>query len=88
MDGAKILGWAPIIALIAPIIALIGVVVLASNGINANIDTLRIEAAADRSEAAADRRANQTAMDTFREEMLALAQRQARLEGQLFTNHQ
>ncbi len=34
-------------------------------------------------EAAADRRAHQSAMDTFRLEMLRLAERQARVEGQL-----
>jgi len=36
-----------------------------------------------RAEAAADRRASQAAMDTFRAEMLRLAERQSYVEGQI-----
>ena len=59
------------------------IVVLFGNGIHASIDAMRAEAATDRAEAAADRRARQAAMDTFRQEMRALAVRQAGAEGRL-----
>ena len=66
-------------------VTLAGIVILSANGIHASIDAFRAEAAADR-------RAHQAAMDVFRteaaadrkefrQEMRALAERQARVEG-------
>ena len=68
--------WPKTLALAISILALAGIVVLQTNGIHASIHSFRTEAAADR-------RANQTAMDTFRQEMQRLAERQSRVEGQL-----
>ena len=75
--------WGKVLAIAVSILALSGVVVLQTNGIRADIAALRAEAAADRATAAADRRAMQDSMDAFRAEMLRLAERQARTEGQL-----
>ena len=77
--------WPKTVALALSILALAGIVVLNTNGIHASIDSIRTEAAADRramqstvdafrAEAAADRK-------EFRQEMRALAERQARVEG-------
>ena len=68
--------WGKVLAIAVSILALSGVVVLQTNGIRADIASMRTEAAADR-------RAMQDSMDTFRAEMLRLAERQARTEGQL-----
>ena len=68
--------WGKVLAIAVSILALSGVVVLQTNGIRADIASMRTEAAADR-------RAMQDSMDTFRAEMLRLAERQARTEGQV-----
>ena len=77
--------WPKTFTIVLSVLALAAIVVLYGNSIHASIDALRAEAAADRralrAEAAADRRAHQAAMDTFRQEMLLLAERQARVEG-------
>ncbi len=77
--------WPKTVTLALSVLALAAIVVLYGNSIHASIDALRAEATADRralrAEAAADRRAHQAAMDTFRQEMLLLAGRQARVEG-------
>ena len=90
--------WPKTFTLALSVLALAAIVVLYGNSIHASIDALRAEAAADRralraeaaadrralrAEAAADRRAHQAAMDTFRQEMLLLAERQARVEGRV-----
>ena len=71
--------WPKTLTLTVSILALPGIVVLYGNGVHASIESFRTEAAADR-------RAHQAAMDTFRHEMRALAERQARVEGQLIAN--
>ena len=71
--------WPKTLTLTVSILALAGIVVLYGNGIHASIESFRTEAAADR-------RAHQAAMDTFRQEMRALAERQARVEGQLLAH--
>lgn len=71
--------WPKTLTLTVSILALAGIVVLYGNGVHASIESFRTEAAADR-------RAHQAAMDTFRQEMRALAERQARVEGQLIAN--
>ena len=48
-----------------------------------DINAVRADLRDIRTEAAADRRALQVAMDSFRSEMLRLAERQARVEGRL-----
>lgn len=68
--------WPKTLALALSVLALAGIVVLQTNGIRSSVDTFRTEAAADR-------RAHQAAMDTFRQEMQRLAERQSRVEGQL-----
>ena len=68
--------WGKVLTIAVSILALSGVVVLQTNGIRADIASIRTEAAADR-------RAMQASMDTFRAEMLRLAERQARTEGQV-----
>ena len=68
--------WGKVLAIAVSILALSGVVVLQTNGIRADIASMRTEAAADR-------RAIQVSMDTFRAEMLRLAERQARTVGQV-----
>ena len=66
--------WPKTFTIALSVLALAAIVVLYGNSIHAGIDALRAEAAADR-------RAHQAAMDTFRQEMLLLAGRQARVEG-------
>jgi len=79
--------WPKTLTLAVSIFALAGIVVLNANGIRADTAAFRAEAAADRramqatvdafrAEAAADRK-------EFRQEMRALAERQARVEGVL-----
>ena len=78
--------------------SLAGVTVLAAVGLATLIATMLHRLRADltkqiadqgqriddyRAEAAADRRAHQAAMDTFRTEMLRLAERQSHVEGRL-----
>ena len=71
--------WPKTLTLSLSVLALAGIVVLQTNGVHASIESFRTEAAADR-------RAHQAAMGTFRKEMRALAERQARVEGQLLAN--
>ena len=66
--------WPKTVTIALSVLALAAIVVLYGNSIHASIDALRAEAAADR-------RAHRAAMDTFRQEMLLLAERQARVEG-------
>jgi len=73
--------WPKTVAIVVSVLALAGVVVLQSNGIHSSINSLRVEAANDRANAAADRRAHQDSMDTFREQLLAIAVEQAAREG-------
>jgi len=78
--------------------SLAGVIILAAVGLATLIATMLRSLRADltkqigdqgqridscRAEAAADRRASQAAMDTFRAEMLRLAERQSYVEGRI-----
>ena len=72
-----------IVSIVGVGVAVVGVMMFNANGIHTSIESLRVEAAANRAEAAADRRAHQAAMDTFRQEMQRLAERQSRIEGEL-----
>ena len=84
--------WPKTLTLAVSIFALDGIVVLNANGIHASIDSIRADTAVFRAEAAADRRAMQATVDAFRaeaaadrkefrQEMRALDERQARVEG-------
>ena len=73
--------WPKTVAIAVSVLALAGVVVLQSNGIHSIINSLRVEAANDRADAAADRRVHQESMDTFREQLHALAAEQAARDG-------
>lgn len=53
------------------------------NAIRADLRDIRTDVRDIRTEASADRRALQSAMDSFRAEMFRLAERQSRLEGRL-----
>ncbi len=85
-----------IMSIVAAVAAGTGIIVLSVNGIHSQVAALQTQATVDRAEAAADRRAWQASMDAFREkadadreafqeEMLRLAERQARVEGVLST---
>ena len=53
------------------------------NAIRADLRDMRADIRDIRAESAVERRALQSAMDTFRTEMFRLAERQSRLEGRL-----
>ena len=67
--------WPKALTLTVSILALAGIVVLYGNGVHASIESFRTEAAADR-------RAHQAAMDTFRQEMRALADPPRHVRGE------
>ena len=75
--------WGKVLAIVVSIFALSGVVVLQANGIRADMNGIRSDIAAMRTEAGADRRAMQAGMDTFRQEMIRLAERQVRTEARV-----
>ena len=79
--------WTQTIALIAAIVgaaaSVIVAVAISTGHIQAQVEAADRRALADRAEAAADRRAWQTSMEAFREEMRRLAERQAHVEGAL-----